>query len=660
MKKLFLIFLGLFFTLTSISANTASRQIKAFATYEERFNFDFLWVTNQLEEYEVVYCYDKDKVFPDTIDVRPEGMDYLAIDNPDRFAEIEEDILRVTYVGYPHNGASIVNNPQIDDGIFQAATQYAVWFYTEGLYLTTPRTQTGVSQAIDNLMFGMPDDLDYAYTLNLAIDIVLSDAIVPDNLTLNLYDPVNASSYQRLLGTAFYETIDIDVTKKWEDYNNKFETRTDSISIQLYENGEPKGTPVLLNDTNNWSHKFEKLVKLDFDKNTINYTVQEIMVPEKYTQNIDIQENENGYLNYTITNTIIPEITSVTGSKIWSGGSELATKPSATFKLLANDIPALDVENNPVAPITVDYSTTETNFTFENLPKHDVNGDEIVYSIVEQDLDNFSSAKLEGTNTFNNTYQVETTDIQAKKIWVGGNPDDHVQPILTLYRQLEGHEPEVVEVEPTVSEEGNTFLFTWLELPVTDFNANEYTYTVEETSQHAGYESVVDRLTVTNTYQVELTDINIEKVWINAPEDKPDITIVLLADGVEVDRVTLANNETTHTFTDLPKTTFDGQVIVYTLEELTVEGYTSAIEGFVVINTAEPVQEEPIEETPVQDEPVHEEPVKEEPVKEEPVKEQPTKEEPTLPHTGQQVSNSLLPFIFFCAGFILSRTKKKD
>lgn len=273
MKKLFLIFLGLFFTLTSISANTASRQIKAFATYEERFNFDFLWVTNQLGEYEVVYCYDKDKVFPDTTDVRPEGMDYLAIDNPNRFAEIEEDILRVTYVGYPHNGANIVNNPQIDDGIFQAATQYAVWFYTEGLYLTTPRTQTGVSQAIDNLMFGMPDDLDYAYTLNLAIDIVLSDAIVPNNLTLNLYDPVNASSYQRLLGTAFYETIDIDVTKKWEDYNNKFETRTDSISIQLYENGEPKGTPVLLNDTNNWSHKFEKLVKLDFDKNTINYTV---------------------------------------------------------------------------------------------------------------------------------------------------------------------------------------------------------------------------------------------------------------------------------------------------------------------------------------------------------------------------------------------------
>ena len=57
-----------------------------------------------------------------------------------------------------------------------------------------------------------------------------------------------------------------------------------------------------------------------------------------------------------------------------------------------------------------------------------------------------------------------------------------------------------------------------------------------------------------------------------------------MADGVEVDQVTLADGETTHTFSGLPVYNQDGTTIVYTITEDDVDGYFTTIEGFDVTN----------------------------------------------------------------------------
>ena len=71
----------------------------------------------------------------------------------------------------------------------------------------------------------------------------------------------------------------------------------------------------------------------------------------------------------------------------------------------------------------------------------------------------------------------------------------------------------------------------------------------------------------------------------------PEITIVLKRDGVEADRVTLGNGETTYSFTNLDVYAADGHAYEYTVEELPVEGYTSSQDGSKIagaVRTADP------------------------------------------------------------------------
>ncbi len=88
------------------------------------------------------------------------------------------------------------------------------------------------------------------------------------------------------------EKIEIWVDKKWEDEDNKYGKRPESVILQI-KNGETVVEEVEVNEENDWKHKFV-LTKYDELGNEINYTVDEKETDEYYEKYID---------GYTIVNT---------------------------------------------------------------------------------------------------------------------------------------------------------------------------------------------------------------------------------------------------------------------------------------------------------------------------------------------------------------------
>ena len=91
------------------------------------------------------------------------------------------------------------------------------------------------------------------------------------------------------------------VRKVWNDHDNQYGTRPESIVVQLQANGADQGDPVTLNEQNSWSHTWNNLEK-KLNGVDIAYTVKEVSNVKGYT--VTTQESGN---TTTITNTLNEE-----------------------------------------------------------------------------------------------------------------------------------------------------------------------------------------------------------------------------------------------------------------------------------------------------------------------------------------------------------------
>ncbi len=94
------------------------------------------------------------------------------------------------------------------------------------------------------------------------------------------------------------ETVSISVEKHWEDENNKYDTRPDSIDAALMDDGK-KVEQVTLSPENNWHHEWDNL---DPD---VKWSVDEVNLPNYYKKDIKVDKSGNLTI-YTITNTLLP------------------------------------------------------------------------------------------------------------------------------------------------------------------------------------------------------------------------------------------------------------------------------------------------------------------------------------------------------------------
>ena len=375
-----------------------------------------------------------------------------------------------------------------------------------------------------------------------------------------------------LTNTYAPEETSVSVRKVWTDSDNQDGIRPASVTVQLYADGTASGAPVDLNAANNWSHTWTKLAK-KANKTDIEYTVDEVSVPEGSTKTVSANEAKT---EYVITNTHVTETTEATVKKVWNDSNDQDGKRPA--KLTVN----LMNGNTVVSTVTL----SEENgweATVSNLPKKE-NGTVISYSWSEGSMPEGYS--LEGSvtsgtvTTLTNKYAPEETSVSVRKVWTDSDNQDGIRPdSITVQLKADGKE----SGEPVELNEANNWTHTWNGL-AKKASGTEIEYSVDEVSVPGGYTKTVTanenktEYTITNTHETEKTEATVKKVWNdsnNQDGTRPvELTVNLMNGNAVVDTVTLKEaNDWSATVGNLEKKA-GGKDIEYTWTEGSMpEGY---------------------------------------------------------------------------------------
>ena len=366
------------------------------------------------------------------------------------------------------------------------------------------------------------------------------------------------------------EKTTVSGTKTWQDANNQDGIRPESITVYLRANGEKvEGKSATASEATDWKYEFKDLDKYKDGKEIV-YTVEEQKVPE-----YDTKINK-----YDIVNIHEPEKISVVGQKTWDDADDQdGIRPkSITVKLLAN---GQEVEDK-TATVTAD---NDWKYTFKDVDKYQ-NGEEIVYTVEEVKVTGYES-KVDGMN-LTNTHEPAKTEVAGEKIWKDNEDQDGLRPkAITINLLADGKKIKSVTIG---EKDGWKYSFTDLDK---NKKGKPINYTVDE-EKVEGYTKSIDGNNITNTHEIEKTEISGKKIWKdNNDQDgkRPEeVTIQLVADGQEVKGETATASESTgwtYKFADLPKNE-KGKKINYTVKEIIVDGYETSIDGYEITNTHTP------------------------------------------------------------------------
>ncbi|MGN0704306.1 MAG: Cna B-type domain-containing protein [Lentihominibacter sp.] len=226
------------------------------------------------------------------------------------------------------------------------------------------------------------------------------------------------------------EQTSVSVSKTWVDDYDRDGIRPDSVTVELYADGEPTGKTEKLSEDNQWITSFTGLDKYRDGGIEIGYTIVEEEV-SGYTADIT-GDATNGFI---VTNTHEAEKTSVSGSKEWDDSdNQDGIRPEAiTVNLLANG-----------QEIRQAVVTEEDNWSwnFDNLYKNE-NGDEIEYTITEDEIAGYTT-EINGYD-ITNSHAVESTGFTITKNWEGDKESDRPDSI-TVNILADGEVCETVEL----------------------------------------------------------------------------------------------------------------------------------------------------------------------------------------------------------------------
>ena len=383
------------------------------------------------------------------------------------------------------------------------------------------------------------------------------------------------------------DKISISVVKVWNDNNNTANKRPDNVVLVLTGNDGSEAHKVTLsghnadaNDGNRWLYTFKDLPKYNATNgDEIVYTLSEEKLNSKfYSTSID-QESK------TVTNTFsVPdEKTSVTVRKVWNDNNNIAQKRPESVTLILSASGSEVARQTLTSSNAIESATNTWEYTFNNLKKYDANGNEIEYTLSEENLNNkfYTSEVNQENKTVTNTFSVpgETVSVTVTKTWNDNNNEAGKRPTsITLKVSGNGknYTQEVTEANAD-SSNSNNWVYTFNDLPKYDGNGDEIAYTVDELDLNNDFyiKSSVNQetKTIVNTFQVpgENLTIPVTKIWDDnndMAQKRPESVTVQVKNGEEVvaESPVTADTEWKHEFT-LPKFDDYGNEIKYTIDE---------------------------------------------------------------------------------------------
>lgn len=450
-----------------------------------------------------------------------------------------------------------------------------------------------------------------------------------EEITAALGDELLPEHASDAMGSAYIEyenfvSIDIEGTKTWEVFEEFGNTAPDfgnnPVELELKRNdvvvadAKPEWTKV--SDTL-WSFKYTDLPKYDENHKKYVYTVTEKA----------LNGYKPSYDDYNITNTL--DTVDISVQKKWTNDDKFVSvpdnsRPNITIILMAN---GTEVKRQVITAENAEASNANVwSCKFEKLPKYDVSGKAIVYSVKEEGayegyVPTYEPANAVGNSTTDalaftvtNAFAEEMTSLTIKKQWVDDNNSGKVRPdsiTVQLYADGAAYGDVItLTADDALDDDANTWIVTPKSLPKYSsykleeqedgtykiVGDKEIVYTAGEVvlGDEGYYQPSYDGFVIVNTLDYGETSVSITKSWKDDSDNyklRPaSIKITLLADGQAIktaeinakDNATEDANTWSYSFTGLNKYAYkDGarHEVVYTVEEDTVIRYETSYES---------------------------------------------------------------------------------
>lgn len=325
------------------------------------------------------------------------------------------------------------------------------------------------------------------------------------------------------------------------------------------------------------------------------YQLVEISAPPGYvlTGPVDVSPEDFGS-DKTVLKTITNETekTEIDVTKVWSDADDQdGIRPQRiTVRLLADG-----VDTGKTVVLSEANNWTDS---FTALNKTDPgDGHSIQYTVEEAEpitgYISSSSGDAETGYTITNIHEPEMTEITGSKTWDDADDQDGVRPENITIRLLKNG----TEIDSKTVGAAENWSWTFPDLPKYENGGTEINYAITEDAL-SGYTPDYDGYNVTNRHTPGKTSLTVAKAWDDGDNQdgiRPDsITVKLLANGADTGKTVVLSpdNNWTDSFPDLDEFQ-NGQKVTYTVEEVTVTGYTTVVTGdaetgYTVTNTHEP------------------------------------------------------------------------
>lgn len=404
------------------------------------------------------------------------------------------------------------------------------------------------------------------------------------------------------------DTIAIRGRKFWYDNDNQDGKRPDFIRLQVYNNidKEPVQTVTVVPkdpSSNEWSFEITGLPR-NKDGKPIEYCILEEAVENyKVTYNYIMlisntdQDDEDTVdilpsdIEININNVYTPGKTSITVKKVWDDNdNQDRNRPESIEVVLYKDGERTDQT----------VTLNEDNLwqaVFEDLDIME-NGEKVLYDVEEETVPGYGKLITGSQETgfiITNKASSETTSVKVEKQWQDDDNAYGVRPSSIQVTLLSNGTP----VANKLLTKASDWKAEFDHLPKYD-DGIEIAYTVLEEDVNyydADYmKTESGDWIIQNTYKPTTVNFSVTKQWkdgCHQVASRPgNITVRLLANGVYTGQTLRLNalNGWKGRFTGLDAVA-DGKVIVYTVEEDPLEGYTSevtgdVVHGFVITNTS--------------------------------------------------------------------------
>lgn len=415
-------------------------------------------------------------------------------------------------------------------------------------------------------------DLPRYWMEGVAIDYTLSEEAV-NGYTYKIEGDANTGF--TVTNEHISAVTNVVVNKYWEDAANQDGVRPDSVAVTLSGSDGKTYKATLTKDTG-FSKTFENLPVFFNNGTKITYTVTEDAV-NGYTGKITT--DDTGYI-LSITNTHAPETIRKIVTKTWDDGNDRdGIRPTnVKIELYGTD-----------GTRRTQYLTQDNHwsYSFENLPKYQNEGTIILYTIKEEAVEGYTQKSVTTTAGFDltNTHEIQTADYEVKKVWIDDNDRDGARPT-SITLTLTGSDGSKYTKQMTAADNWNAVTFERVPM----FNGGKYiTYTLTENEVPSYMNSIEvsedgKHFTVTNTHAPDHAIINITEVWHDENDQdgirpKKMIAVVVGSNGNWHEVPLHSSGDWHYTCDDLVKYWKNGQPVDYTVEAVTIDGYTSEVKS---------------------------------------------------------------------------------